>query len=213
MSVSKLSEQLSDAGCFVEVYTTTANGKTELSVTPGKHALVDGVSVTYFKRITKDHSHFSPALLIRLWKEVKNFDAIHVHAWWNTVSVLCCWIAIMRSVPVIVSPRGTLSAYSFSNKNSLPKRVIHNLLGKQLLRKSSIHVTSNREKEAIEILISPKRIVKIVNFVALPETTPDVSIERLPDEPLKLLFFSRIEEKKGLDILLKALATVIIPFT
>ena len=211
MSVSKLSEQLSDAGCFVEVYTTTANGKTELSVAPGQHALVDGVSVTYFKRITKDHSHFSPALLIRLWKEVKNFDAIHVHAWWNTVSVLCCWIAIMRGVPVIVSPRGTLSAYSFSNKNSLPKRVIHNLLGKQLLRKSSIHVTSNREKEAIEILISPKRIVKIANFVALPETTPDVPIERLPDEPLKLLFFSRIEEKKGLDILLKALVTVNIP--
>jgi len=212
MSVSKLSEKLAEAECNVEVFTTTANGKAELQIIPGSKVIVDNVPVTYFKRLTKDHSHFSPALLRKLWKEAKNFDVIHIHAWWNLVSVLSCWIATIQGVPVIISPRGTLSAYSFSNRNSLPKQVIHTLLGKRLLKKTSFHVTSDREKEVIETIISPKRIIKIPNFVALAETTPRIQYERSPGKPLKLLFFSRIEEKKGLDILLKSLTSVTIPY-
>jgi len=211
MSVSKLSEQLTKAGCYTEVFTTTANGIAELQVIPGERVVVDDVPVTYFKRLTKDHSHFSPALLRHLWREVKGFDVIHIHAWWNLVSVLSCWIAIKRKVPVVISPRGTLSAYSFSNKNSLPKRIIHSWLGKRLLKKSSFHVTSHREKLAIESIIQPKRIITIPNFVLLGKVSEEKH-EYSNSSPLKLLFFSRIEEKKGLDILLNALKAVTIPY-
>ena len=210
MSVSQLTEHLQQAGCYTEVFTTTANGKTELPVVANAHTIVSGVPVTYFKRITKDHSHFSPALLKKLWKEIKKFDVVHIHAWWNLVSVLSCWIAVMRKVPVVVSPRGTLSAYSFTNKNNLPKKLIHNLLGRGLLNRSFIHTTSNREKESIQSIIQPKKIINIANFIALPER---INIEREESGPaLKLLFFSRIEEKKGLDILFNSLALVNIPY-
>jgi len=211
MSVSKLSEQLTKAGCYTEVFTTTANGDTELQVVPGEQLIVDNVPVTYFKRLTKDHSHFSPALLRKLRKEVKNFDVVHIHAWWNLVSVLSCWVAIKRRVPVVISPRGTLSAYSFSNKNSLPKQIIHSWLGKSLLKKSSFHVTSEREKQAIESIIPAKRIVTIPNFVVLGSANKE-KYEYSGGAPLKLLFFSRIEEKKGLDILLNALKAVTVPY-
>ena len=212
MSVSKLSEQLTKAGCYIEVFTTTANGSTELQAVPGEREMVDNVPVTYFKRLTKDHSHFSPSLLRHLWKEVKGFDVVHIHAWWNLVSVLSCWVAIKRRVPVVISPRGTLSSYSFSNKNSLPKRIIHSWLGKSLLKKSSVHVTSDREKQAIESIISPKRIITIPNFVVLSETVSADKSKYFEGALLKLLFFSRIEEKKGLDILLNALTKVTIPY-
>ena len=210
MSVSKLSEQMAIAGCQVEVFTTAANGSAELQVTPNEQVMIDGVPVTYFKRITKDHSHFSPALLTRLWKEVKESDVVHIHAWWNLVSVLSCWIAVVRGVPVIISPRGTLSAYSFTNKNNLPKKMIHQLLGKRLLNRSNIHVTSQREKTGIEQIIRAKSFFNISNFIVLPEK---ISIGRpQTGELMKLLFFSRIEEKKGLDILLSALGSVTIPY-
>lgn len=212
MSVSKLSEQLTEAKCYVEVFTTTANGKAELQITPGTKMVIDNVPVTYFKRLTKDHSHFSPSLLKKVWKEAKNFDVIHIHAWWNLVSVFSCWVATMRGVPVVISPRGTLSAYSFSNRNNLPKQIMHALLGKQLLKKSSIHVTSEREKEAIEATIPFRRITNIPNFVALPDKLVDMTRGYSSGEPLNLLFFSRIEEKKGLDILLNALKTVNVPY-
>jgi len=129
MSVSMLSEQLAKTGIYTEVYATTANGKDELPVKPGEPVNVDGVTVTYFKRITKDHSHFSPALLKKLWKEAPGFDVIHIHAWWNLVSLFSCLIALMRNVPVIISPRGTLSPYSFQNKNIGKKTAYSSLIG------------------------------------------------------------------------------------
>ncbi|MEO6850704.1 MAG: glycosyltransferase [Mucilaginibacter sp.] len=210
MSVSKLSEQMAKAGCIVEVFTTTANGPGELPIKPDERTVVDGVGVTYFTRLTKDHTHFSPKLLRKLWKDVGKFDLVHIHAWWNLVSVFSCWIALMRGIPVIISPRGTLSSYSFNNKNNLPKKLLHNLLGKRLLRKSNFHVTSERERAAIESIVRPKSIVDIPNFVKLPGDIPAPIVR--DTGPLKMLFFSRIEEKKGLDLLLNALPEVTVPY-
>jgi glycosyltransferase involved in cell wall biosynthesis len=206
MSVSKLSEELVKAGCEIEVFTTTANGPDELPVRAGEATLVDEVKVVYFKRLTGDHTHYSPDLMTAMREHVKRFDVVHIHAWWNLVSLLACRIAVKQGVPVVVSPRGTLSSYSFNNKNSLPKKLIHILLGKNLLEKSSIHVTSDREEKAMKNLIGSREIFNIPNFVTLPgelAQAPDVN-----NGPLKLIFFSRIEEKKGLELLLEALRNI-----
>lgn len=209
MSVAKLSEQLVNAGNHVTVFTTTANGKDELPVSVNKTTVVDGVDVIYFKRITKDHSHLSPALLTRLWKDAPKFDVIHVHAWWNLVSVLSAFVAVSRNVPLIISPRGTLSSYSFTNKNNLAKKLLHNLLGKRLLTRSNIHATSNAELKDLAEIITPKRMFDIPNFVKIaPSSIP----KKTNGKVLKLLFFSRIEEKKGLDILLHALPLLTVPY-
>jgi glycosyltransferase involved in cell wall biosynthesis len=208
-SVSKLSEELKKAGCDITVFTTTANGRHELPVAISP-ILVDDVPVYYFKRLTKDHSHFSPTLLFAVWKQVKKFDAVHIHAWWNTVSVLSCFIALVRGVPVIISPRGTLSVYSFQNKNIFYKKRIHYLLGRRLLKSSYIHVTSAHEKTRLIKLITPKKIFVIPNFVQLPGNYPAKHNEQ--SDKLKLLFLSRIEEKKGLDILLHALPRITVPY-
>lgn len=210
MSVAKLGEQLVKAGCMVEVFTTTANGAIELPVIPNSKINLDGVDVTYFKRLTKDHTHFSPALLFKLWKEAPRFDLVHIHAWWNLVSIFSALIALIKKTPVLISPRGTLSSYSFNNKNNLIKKLLHNLLGKQLLKRSYIHVTSNTEHNDVTDIIKPKKIVNIPNFVRIAETVNAAP----PNDSgiLKLLFFSRIEEKKGLDILLHALPLLNVPY-
>lgn len=210
MSVSALCEALSKANIDTEVFTTTANGTTELPVTANQSTMVNGVTVIYFKRITKDHTHFSPALLKTLWKRAKEFDAIHIHAWWNLVSVSSCAIALAKGVPVILSPRGTLSDYSFVTNNTNKKQLIHRFIGKKLLAKCHIHITAVRESISIQKIVKPLSITTIPNFVKLPSHP----IERLvtANDSLKLLFFSRIEEKKGLDILLQALNTITIPF-
>ena len=209
MSVSMLCEQLVKKRIEVMVFTTTANGTDELPVALNNPVDVDGVRVTYFKRLTKDHTHFSPALLSKLWHDVKNYDVVHIHAWWNMVSVLSCFISLIRGVPVIVSPRGTLSPYSFSNKNRFIKNLIHQFLGKPLLNKCNLHVTSQRENAAISSLVRPKNIFTIPNFVKLANKS---GTENIPGVSVKLLFFSRIEEKKGLDILLDALLLVSVPY-
>ncbi|TSD65860.1 glycosyltransferase [Inquilinus sp. KBS0705] len=209
MSVSKLSEELLKAGHKVEVFTTTANGLDELSVSINQPVIVDGVTVTYFTRVTKDHTHFSPSLLKTLWKRVNEFDIVHIHAWWNLVSVLSCAIALKKGAPVVLSPRGTLSNYSFGYRNIGSKQLLHRLVGKRLLSKCHIHTTSLAESEQVSQLIKPVSITTIPNFVKLAEIPHS---EQPIDGAFKLLFFSRIDEKKGLDILLNALKNITIPY-
>lgn len=209
MSVSRLSEELVKAGVQVDVFTTTANGRQELVVVKNRPIVVDGVRVTYFTRITKDHSHFSPQLLWNLWKHVKEYDVVHIHAWWNLVSVLSALVAQLRKVPVLISPRGTLSAYTFKNKKSIIKKKIHKLLGDTLLSRSYIHVTSGAEYRELSSLIKPVDIFDLPNFVQLPVINDDAM--PAPGAVFKLLFLSRVEQKKGLDILIKALPLVKYP--
>jgi glycosyltransferase involved in cell wall biosynthesis len=210
MSVSKLSEQLVKAGCPLNVYTTSANGPHELQVALSEPIIVDGVLVTYFKRLTKDHSHFSPALLKKIWKTANTFDIVHIHAWWNLVSVFSCLVALFKGKHVVVSPRGTLSGYSFNNKSTFIKWMFHKTLGIFLLNKCYLHATSENEQTALSNLVKPLKIFNIPNFIQLPDYQEIA--ERVSTDYIKLLFFSRIEEKKGLDILIRALSKVKSPF-
>ncbi|WP_367864837.1 XrtY-associated glycosyltransferase XYAG1 [Pedobacter sp. WC2423] len=215
MSVSKLSEELVKAGCTVEVFTTTANGLTELEVTMVIPQNIDGVKVRYFKRLTKDHSHFSPGLLAFLWKEVRSFDVVHIHAWWNLVSIFACFVAILRRVPVVLSPRGTLSNYSFKNRHIALKKAFHILIGRPLLSYCFLHTTSEREQAAMAALLKPKGIYTIYNFVKMPRIAHFPAAAPLnpkENKMFRLLFFSRIEQKKGLELLFAALASTTLPF-
>lgn len=222
----------------LQVLTTTANGRNELDVKTSVPVLVEGVTVTYFKRWSKDHSHFSPGLLWGLRKEILRCAQddkpgaqgenkiemsklqtlnskliIHIHAWWNLVSLLSCFIAKWYRIPVVLSPRGMLTSYTLGNRNSYSKRIIHKLMGKQLLKYCHIHATSEQEKTDILKIVEPKSIRVISNLVSLrserqesKSAAPD--IKHQTKDSFKLIFLSRIEEKKGLELLFKALSTI-----
>ncbi len=215
-SVAKLCEGLVAADEDVEVLTTTANGKNELPVRPGDLQVVDAVPVKYFTRITKDHTHLSPNLLRHLYKRLSDLQSnkintvVHIHAWWNLVSVMACMIVKFKNYPVVLSPRGTLSSYSFGNRNSGIKGLVHRFLSKRLLKYCHFHVTSEIEKQGVLELITPKSVTIIPNFLYLP----NINLSRLAHirkDPahFKLLFLSRIEEKKGVDILINALSILL----
>lgn len=221
MSVAKLSEELVKAGQDVTVLATTANGKEELEVPAGEEQLVDGVNVFYFRRLTKDHTHFSPALLIFLHRTIKNTKRqtpnikliIHIHAWWNLVSIFSCLIAKFHGIKVILSPRGMLTSYSLTNRNAKFKDAIHFFLGKQLLRYCHIHATSTKEQKDVQQTCEVNGISVIPNFVNFPNLIPQKELPNEEEQPIyKLLFLSRVEEKKGIELLFEALTKVSIPW-
>lgn len=218
MSVSKLSEELAKTGQDVLVLTTTANGKAELNVPTGVEQMVDGVKVFYFKRLTKDHTHFSPALFGFLRKLIltekkagrKNELIVHIHAWWNLVSIFSCLIAKMYGVKVVLSPRGMLTSYSLTNRNSKFKDAIHFFAGKKLLKYCHVHATSKKEEEDVMETCKVNGLTVIPNFVEFPKNISFKAVEST--NQYRLLFLSRIEEKKGLELLFEALAEVTIPW-
>lgn len=225
MSVSMLCEALEKyaANADVEVLTTSANGKDELEVSLNQIINVDGVKVTYYPRITKDHTHFSPALLANFNRKMtyalgsktarKKPLVVHIHAWWNLVSILTCQLAKWKNVVVILSPRGMLTHYTLGNKNVGIKSIIHQTVGKRLLKYCHIHATSEQERIDILQFVQPKSITVIPNLVHLGQRNPAAQSEKRNCDHLKLIFLSRIDEKKGLENLFDALSRLTIDWS
>ncbi len=203
-SVSRLCEGLAAAGHKVDVYTTTANGKTELDVIPGEIINVDGVNVTYFKRYSGDKTNISPGLWSALRKTAKNYDVIHLHSWWNILIVIAARIALSSKIKVIVAPRGMLSLYIFNSGRSGYKKLIHDFVGRKTLAKCRLHATSQAEYDDCRELIPDWQGFVLPNIILLPKIEIKPNINQI----FTLIFLSRIHPKKGLDNLFKAISQI-----
>lgn len=210
ISVAKLCEALVLNHLDVEVLTTKANGKTELII-PHK-TILDGVKIRFYKRITKDPSHFSPGLLWNFYKMLSKTNrqvVVHIHSWWNLTAIASCILAKIKKVPIVLSPRGMLTEYSLEKRHSRTKRLFHCLLGHRLIAYCTIHATSELEKDEILKIAQPKSVCVIPNMIYFPSlkqlgkiTTQNTGTS---GDTLRLLFFSRIDKKKGMEFLFHAL--------
>lgn len=210
MSVSELCEKLSESGHDITVFTTTANGKSELVLDEKNPIHLNGVSVFYFKRITKDHTHFSPELLYHLFMNVEKYDVVHIHSWWNWVSLFAVLILAFKNKKFILSPRGMLSPYTIGQ--SRLKKMFLTCFEKFIFTHATFHATSVQESKELETCFIGKQIFILPNYVRIPLQN-NTEIKLVQDELLKLLFISRIDPKKGLEKLFQILSKVSRPFS
>ena len=205
-SISALCEAQAALGHTVSVFTTNANGASNLDLPLGIVQSVNNINVTYFPRITGDHTHISPKLWLRLWRDAHKYDVIHLHSWWSVLMIGCAWILKIKGVRFVFSPRGMFSNYSFNhNINPIKKGVFWGLLTKPALKKQVFHATAISEQQEIEQLFG-----KDVSVFTLPNLLQfqDLSVEAIQmhhqKEIVNLLFISRVDRKKGIELLLKA---------
>ncbi len=208
-SVSALCEAHNRQGHQVDVLTTKANGTAELSVISHKPYTVDGVDVFYFSRQTKDHTHFSLGLFLYLWKHGKNYQVIHIHSWWNWVAIFSVCICKLRGFKFILSPRGMFSEYSQHKNKNILKKWVHNLLNKPVLSYVIFHATTPAEAKRLYELFPKANVHTLFNLVTLP----DFPVERKTHNDIyRICFLSRIDPKKGLELLFRAVKKMDIPF-
>ena len=210
-SVSSLCEAMVRENHTVRVLTTNANGREKLNVETNTPQKIDGVDVTYFNRWTGDHSNFTPQLLIELWKSARSFDVIHLHAWWNLVTIpaviLCKW----KGIRPVLSPRGSITHYTFSHRKAFVKRWFHQWIGEKLMKQCILHVTSRQEEEDILQYVRRPFVYTIPNLLDLPE---QIVVPAGKQDVLQLVYLGRIDPKKNIEFLLEVvLKEFDIPFT
>jgi glycosyltransferase involved in cell wall biosynthesis len=202
--ISMLAERLVLLGHEVSVYTTATNGKTELEVEKNIEQLVDGVRVIYFNKITGDNTYISLDLWKHLNKTTGDFDIIHIHTWWNFLVLGAALICKKKGIKPVISPHGMLSDYILYNRNVLAKKIVHGILGKKLLRNSWLHVSTGMDWEESKKIIETWEGRVIPNLVKLA----DKEFPKPVNDVFTIGFLSRVDPKKGLDILIKALSKV-----
>jgi len=202
--ISMLAERLVALGHDVTIYTTASNGKAELNVRKNEEVNVDGVKVYYFSKITGDNTYLSLKLWRHLNKTAANFDIIHIHTWWNFFVLGAALICRNKGIKPIISPHGMLSDYILYTRNAFAKRWVHKLLGKKLMQNSWLHVSTEMEWTESRRIIEGWDGEIIPNLVKLPEK----KYPRPNNDIFTIGFLSRIDPKKGLDVLIKALSKV-----
>jgi glycosyltransferase involved in cell wall biosynthesis len=185
----------------VFVITTTANGDVELDVERKKVQHVNNVPVIYFPRIVKGHVHFSPSLLKHLWRNAGKYEVIHIHSWWNLVSVLSAFVCYFIGKKYIISPRGTLS--DFSIKGSRVRRLMLSFCKATIFKKAVFHVTSAKEMDEVKKIGITSEVSIIPNIISLGYLNMQ---HQDSSEIFRLIFLGRIHPVKNLELLFDALA-------
>jgi len=211
-----LSKALAQQGHDVTIITTNSNGdqgQLPLDVPLGVPLPQDGYDVIYFNCSPFRRYKFSLPLLRWLSANAHNYDIAHIHALFSPVSSFSARVCRRQNLPYILRPLGTLDPKDLRKKRLL-KSIYGNLLEKSNLAGSAgVHFTSTREAQVSETFGAKVNRLVIPLGVEVPEESHkcDRIYERfnIPrDKPL-CLFMSRIEPKKGLDLLIGALEKVL----
>ncbi|MDJ1180731.1 hormogonium polysaccharide biosynthesis glycosyltransferase HpsP [Roseofilum sp. BLCC_M91] len=199
----------------VTILTTDSNGDTgeaPLDVPLDRPVEENGYSIRYFRCSPFRRYKFSLDLLNWLSEHASEYDIAHIHALFSPVSSAAATIARQKGLPYIMRPLGTLDPADLRKKRQL-KRIYTALWEKpNIAGAAAIHFTSSIEAKISDRFgtQTPSVVVPLgVQLPQLPEPGKARANLNIPaDKPL-ILYMSRIDPKKGLDLLLPALETLV----
>lgn len=176
----------------------------------------DGATYFYFPRQLMFYTVSWP---LRSWlrRHVREFDVVHVHALFSFPSVAAARAAADLGVPFVIRPLGVLNRWGMENRRRTVKRASFRRLELPLIRRAAaMHYTSEREKreaEAVDPLVAATRSAIIPLPIEQPNSsgaTVDAFHGRFNEAngAHVVLFLSRIDRKKGIELLLQAFADV-----
>jgi glycosyltransferase involved in cell wall biosynthesis len=210
--VRYLARGLSQAGVETHVATTNDNGRAKSLVRCGIPTVEDGVTYWYFDRQSRFYS-FSGPLSRWLKSNVAAYDVVHVHALFSHPSVVAARWAARKQVPYILRPLGTLNRWGMQHRRPFLKSLSFRFIESRIIRKAdAIHYTSAQERiEAARLGITSRGevIPNAIEFHPLPAYRGEFRghYPELRDRQI-VLFLSRFDAKKGLDLLLLAFSAI-----
>ena len=221
-----LSAALASQGIDVTIITTDSNGdigQPPLDVPLNQPIKQNGYQIIYFRCSPFRRYKFSLSLLQWFNENARQFDLAHIHALFSPVTTFAATIARYHKLPYIIRPCGMLDPADLQKKKVL-KQVYAALLERpNLAGAAAIHFTSKQEAKISErfgLDGTGKMPVSQEDFTGkmpVPQdliiplgVTADLSPEILRNSQIPIiLFMSRIEPKKGLDLLIPALESIL----
>lgn len=208
--VRTLASALSRAGVETHVATTDDDGSKRLDVPYGVPVAQDGVTYRFFRRQTRPYIFCWP-LADWLARHISEFDLAHIHTLFSFATLPAAYWARRHGVPYIVRPLGTLNEWGMKNRRPGLKKLSFAALESRVLKHAAlVHYTSEQERIEAARLGFAHRPIVIPNPVSLPpwsreELTGEFRLRHPELKNAKIvLFLSRLDKKKGLDLLLPA---------
>ncbi len=221
VAVPMLARAISQPGNSVALITTQrakGEGRRAKGEEPGAKG---GVEYIYAKRNTQFYK-VSWELVRWLNANIRKFDLVHIHALFSFSSTVAAHIAHRAGVPYIIRPLGVLNQWGLKNRRALLKSLSLLLIEKRILtHAAAVHYTAAAEREEAGKIGG--WVAKLPSFIVpLPVQPPvigdQLSVNGKNEEFLQkypqlrgkqiVLFLSRIHQKKGIELLFEAFASV-----
>jgi glycosyltransferase involved in cell wall biosynthesis len=212
-----IARSLQSHGVQVHVATTDDDGpgRRKAGISPGQEIPQEGGwTVRYFPKQTE---FYKVSLPLRRWlrEHAADYDVVHVHALFSFASLAGARAALGSHVPYIIRPLGVLNRWGMENRRRWAKALSFRMLELPLLKRAAaVHYTSRMELEdAARFGLGNRQTViplgiDLAPFDTLPPAAmfgrafPEVAATR------NLLFLSRVDVKKGLDLLIAAFGLI-----
>lgn len=211
-----ISKELVKRGHEVTVYTTdTLDTKNRIK---GREEIIDGIKIKRFRNLSNTlaskHSTCLPlGMLLETRRALWSFDIIHMHEYRTIQNVIVHHYAKKHGIPYVLQAHGTM--YRVAPKWEL-KRIYDAIWGYKLL-KDALKVIALNETEVEQyksVGLSKDKIklvpngVDLAEFENLPERGEFRSEYGLGSDEKVILYLGRIHKTKGIDLLVKAFASL-----
>jgi glycosyltransferase involved in cell wall biosynthesis len=137
-------------------------------------------------------------------------DLVHFHGMWQTQHRDAYQQCLTADIPYVVSPHGMLEPWAWQHKIWKKWPYFKLIERRQLQNAAAVFAASILEAKNMAKFVAPER-VKVLPFGIDAKGLPDRETARqrlgFGEDERILLYFSRIDRKKGLDMLLDALCT------
>lgn len=210
--VRTLASGLARSGIETHVATTDDNGPGQLRVRYEQPIVEGGVTYWYFRRQARFYT-FSWPLHAWLACHTREFDLIHIHALFSFAVVPAALYANVCRVPYVVTPLGILNQWGMKNRRPRMKSLSFRLLESRILKHAAV-VHYGSEQEVIEArklhIGAPSAVIPypLADYPGPIETGHFRSHHPEFQGRKIVLFLSRVDAKKGVDLLLPAFAKV-----
>ena len=210
----EMARAVAQLGHQVSIYTTNQDGPGILPVPTDRPVWREGVEVRYFPIQPPRFWGTSWALARALRQEIKGVDLVHVHNLYLFHDLVSGRYCRIFGVPYLIQPHGSLDPFIYRRHRWRKRFMEWGFQNRTIRKASAILFTTAEERElAAPFTFGTPGVVvplgmDLDEFAGLPE--PGEFRRRHPEIGAKhiILFFGRINFKKGLDILAKAFGAV-----
>ena len=139
-------------------------------------------------------------------------DVVHIHGCWMAPQFLAARLALSRRMPLVFSAHGFLEPWLWDGQGlGKAKKVAYwRLFMRRLLKRGSlIHAITPLEEKHLRVLLGEDcPVVVIPNGIEDRPSHPSRAEDVMEPVPGRVVFLGRIDPKKGLEMLLRALSVV-----
>jgi glycosyltransferase involved in cell wall biosynthesis len=210
----EMARAVAQLGHRVSIYTTNQDGPGVLPVPTDRPVWREGVEMRYFPIQSPRFWGASWPLARALRQEIKGFDLVHVHSLYFFHDLVSGRYCRIFGVPYLIQPHGSLDPFIYYHHRWRKRFMEWGFQNRAIRKASAMMFTTAEERELAAPFTfgTPGVVVPLGigadEFAVMPEPGsfrrrhPEIGDKRI------ILFFGRVNFKKGLDILAKAFGAV-----